>query len=342
MTYAIRLILFLLLVPLSIRANEPARPAPPLSLIQKIPARKSPLSGYFLTDSIEIGRPFQYAVTYRHAPIVDVLFPDTAKHFAPYRVQKVTVFATETNGIGFDAVSRDSAVYTLVSFETDSIQLLRVPIRVINETDCTAQWTLIDTVFLRSKLPLAKVDSLRLNRPKLTTDTNLVTLQQQFNYWALALGVISIALTTLLLYGLFGQAIKRQWRLYQLKRRHLVFLNDYNRLTRTINSYTAAEIANQAVVMWKSYLERLDKQPYTSLTTPELAVRINDERVANALREADRMIYGGTYSPESLPALRLLGEVATNAYHRSRASVQTTADTDSEPTSQSTETPTIS
>ncbi|MVM29489.1 hypothetical protein GO755_05555 [Spirosoma sp. HMF4905] len=338
MTYAIRLFFFLFVLPLSIRANEPIRPTVPQSLLrqsssQQLSLRQSPLRGYFLTDSVEIGRPFQYALTYRHAPIIDVLFPDTAHHFAPYRVQKVTVFATQTTGIGFDAISRDSAVYTLVSFETDSIQLLRVPIRIINEVDCTAQWTLTDTVFLRSKLPVTRLDSLRSVLPKLATDTTLVTLQQQFNYWALALGFLSIALAAFLLYGLFGRTIRRQWRLYQLKRRHLAFLNEYNRLTRTINSYTAAEIANQAVILWKSYLERLDKQPYTSLTTPELAVQMNDERVANALREADLIIYGGTYSPESLPALRLLGELATNAYHNSRASLQTKIDPTTEPPS---------
>ncbi|QDK83929.1 hypothetical protein EXU85_32315 [Spirosoma sp. KCTC 42546] len=273
---------------------------------------------------------------------MDVLFPDTARHFAPYRVKSVAVFATQTTGVGFEAISRDSAVYTLVSFETDPIQLVRVPIRVINEADCTAQWTQTDTVFLRSKLSQAMLDSSGSVKSKLATNTNLATLQQQFNYLALALGLVSIALVSFAMYGLFGRAIRRQWRLYQLKRRHLTFLNDYNRLTRTINSYTAAEIANQAVIMWKLYLEQLDKQPYTSLTTPELAARIDDERITNALREADLMIYGGAYSPDSLPALRLLGEVATNAYHRSRARMQVPENPDSSTISQSAETPSIS
>ncbi|WP_246859340.1 hypothetical protein [Spirosoma sp. KCTC 42546] len=310
--------------------------------MQPSPSRQLSLQGHFLTDSIEIGRPFQYALTYRHSPIIDVLFPDTARHFAPYRVKSVAVFATQTTGVGFEAISRDSAVYTLVSFETDPIQLVRVPIRVINEADCTAQWTQTDTVFLRSKLSQAMLDSSGSVKSKLATNTNLATLQQQFNYLALALGLVSIALVSFAMYGLFGRAIRRQWRLYQLKRRHLTFLNDYNRLTRTINSYTAAEIANQAVIMWKLYLEQLDKQPYTSLTTPELAARIDDERITNALREADLMIYGGAYSPDSLPALRLLGEVATNAYHRSRARMQVPENPDSSTISQSAETPSIS
>ena len=278
--------------------------------------------GHFLTDSIEIGRPFQYALTYRHAATKDVLFPDTARSFVPYRVQNVTVFATQTSGNGPSAVSMDSAVYTLISFRIDSVQRLRVPVLLIHDADCTAQWTMTDSVFLRSKLPATLLDSTRRLVPILATETDLALLQQQFNYWALAVGFMGAGLITFILYRLFGRSIRQRWTLYQLKRRHIRFLNEFNRLSRRINSYTASETANQAVVMWKMYLEMIDLQPYTSLTTPELAARINDERVTNALREADRMIYSGAFSVESLPALRLLGEVATNSYHQVRDRLQ--------------------
>lgn len=290
--------------------------------LRQSPLRQSPLWGHFLTDSIEIGRPFQYALTYRHSPIIDVLFPDTALNFAPYKVQNVAVFATQTTGSSYNAVSRDSAVYTLVSFETDSIQLLRVPIRIINDADCTVQWTGIDTVFLHSKLP--PIRSLITSSQSLTldTETDLAPLQQQLNYSVLATGLLVISLIALLLYGLFGRAIRRLWRLYQLNRRHTRFLRDYNRLSQRLNSFTASETANQAVVLWKTYLEKLDLQPYTSLTTPEIAERMNNERIADALREADRMIYGGTFSPQSQLALQALSDIATQTYHDRRTKLQ--------------------
>jgi hypothetical protein len=286
------------------------------------PPMQSMVRARFLTDSIEIGRPFRYALTYRHSPRADVLFPDTAMHFRPYRVQKVDVYATQTTGTGSMAVSRDSAVYTLVSFETDSAQLLRVPIRIINDADCTAQWTQPDTVFLQSKLPVRHPDSTRRQSLTLAAETKLVPLQQQFNYSVLARSLLLVSVTAVLLYGLFGRIIRRQWRLYQLNRRHIRFLHMYNQLSRNINSFTASEAANQAVVMWKMYLERLERQPYISLTTPELAERLDDEQVTDALRETDRMIYGGTFSPQSQLALHVLRDVATQTYHRSRTKLQ--------------------
>ncbi|MFD2932601.1 hypothetical protein [Spirosoma flavum] len=289
--------------------------------LQQSPVQQSPLGGHFLVDSIEIGRPFRYALTYRHSPTTDVLFPDTARHFAPYRVQKVAVFATKTSGTGPMAISRDSAVYTLVSFETESIQALRVPIRVINDIDCTAQWTQTDTVFLRSKLPRALPNSLAPQSHTLATETTLAPLQQQFNYVSLAIGFIGIALIISLLYLLFGKLARRQWRLYLFNRRHIRFLREYTLLNERISPFTAAETANQAVVMWKTYLEQLDPQPYISLTTPELADRLRDQRVTNALREADQMIYGGTFTPQSQAALQVLSDVATQIYLRGRTNL---------------------
>ncbi len=278
----------------------------------------APLTGYFLSDSIEIGRPFRYALAYHHPPTVDVLFPDTARYFAPYRVQKVAVFATQTTGAGPAAVSRDSAVYTLVSFDTDSIQLLQVPVRIINDIDCTTYWTLADTVFLRSKLSKTLPDSLAARSFTLATETKLAPLQQQFNYRALGIGFVVFSVLFGLLYWLFGRSVRRQWRLYLLNRQHIRFMSEYTQLTAGVSAFTAADVANQAVIIWKIYLERLDPQPYTSLTTTELAERMNDERVTNALREADQMIYGNAFTDQSQSALHVLSDVATEAYHRCR------------------------
>lgn len=285
------------------------------------PLGKPSLRGYFLDDSIEIGRPFRYSLAYRHPASVDVLFPDTAQHFVPFRVQKVALFATRTTGAGPAASSLDSAVYTLVSFETDSVQTVRVLVRVLHNADCTAQWTQTDTVFLRSKLPGTLPDSLTFRSLRLATETKLAPLQQQFNYRSLAIGFVSAGLVIGVLYLLFGRLTRRQWRLYLLNRRHARFLREFAQLNGRMSSFTAAETANQAVVMWKTYLEQLDPQPYISLTTPELAERLRDERVTTALREADQMIYGGTFTPQAQSALQVLSDVATKMYLERRLKV---------------------
>jgi hypothetical protein len=302
--------LILLLVTLVLHAQPPTQPA---------------LVGRFLTDSIDIGRPFQYSLTYRHPPTADLLFPDTASLFAPYRVEKVALFTTRTVGAGLDAISTDSAVYTLLSFETDSVQLLRVPIRLINAADCTDLFTQIDTVFLRSQVGALPAGLTNASSLTLATETTLAPLQQQFNYPVLGLVVAGLALVAGLLYAFFGRTLRRQWRLFRLNRRHRQFLRDFDLLSHGISPSTAADVANQAVINWKTYLEKIERQPYSSLTTSEIAERVNDERVTNALREADLMIYGGAFSPQSADSLRVLSDVATQRYYHRRADLQASA-----------------
>ncbi|WP_338874527.1 hypothetical protein WBJ53_02810 [Spirosoma sp. SC4-14] len=280
------------------------------------------LKGQFLTDSIEIGRPFRYALTYRHPPTAEVLFPDTAYHFLPFRVKEVTVSPTLTTGEGKIAVSRDSAVYTLISFETDSVQLLQVPIRLVNANDCTVIMSQIDTVFLRTHLKSPGSKSKFPKNLSLASETELAKLQQQFNYPVLGEVLLAAWALLTLIYLLFGRQMRRKWHLYQLYLHQKRFLRDYTKLSQQLSAENASEVANQAVIIWKTYLEELERQPYASLTTPEIAERTGDERVADALREADRMIYGGEFSGQAFDALRVLRTVAVQAYRRRRSSIQ--------------------
>lgn len=279
-------------------------------------AQTPAVQGRFLTDSIDIGRPFRYALTFDHAPTVDVFFPDTARQFGPFLVQDVVTLATRTTGSGRRAVSRDSAVYTLVSFSVDPVQVLRVPVLQVNNIDSATFLTQPDTVLLRSTLNPAAPG--KPNAGLLTTETDVLPLQQQFNYPLLGVSLLLAGIVGFLLYGLFRRPISRLYTLYRLNRRHIRFLREYTRLIRLLNADTASDYANQSVILWKTYLEKLEKRPYIPLTTSEIAERMADPDVADALRQADRMIYGGGYSDQSQAALRVLSGVATRAYHQQR------------------------
>jgi hypothetical protein len=271
--------------------------------------------GTFLDDTIETGRPFRYALTVRHASTDDVLFPDTARHFAPFWVRGLTVYPTRTQG----NVSTDSAVYSLVSFEVSRARVLQVPVYLLRGADCTAVLSSPDTVFLQSAvLASARPDTLRL-RP----DPQLATLPQQFNYANLMLATTAVGVAIMALYILFGKATRQRWALYILGRKHRNFLTRYRQLTRNVGPESSGEATNQAIVVWKQYLERTERQPYTSLTSREIADRFaDDSRLADALHETDRMIYGGTFTEQSPLALQVLRDVAVAAYERRQQAVR--------------------
>jgi hypothetical protein len=249
----------------------------------------------------------------RHRASQDVFFPDTARQFAPFLVQRLAVFPTRTvNGI-----SLDSAVYTLVSFEVSRARVLQLPVYLANGADCTALLSSPDTVFLQS----AVLASARLDTLRLAADARLTPLPQEFNYAYLTVAVGAMGVVAAAIYILFGSLLRQRWQRYLLARYHTRFLTGYNQLTRNLGPETTGETTNQVIVNWKKYLERLEKKPYTSLTSREIADRIGDDRLAGALRETDRMVYGGAFTDQSPLALRVLRDVAVTAYQRRREAI---------------------
>ncbi|WP_128545688.1 hypothetical protein [Larkinella soli] len=264
--------------------------------------------GVFISDTVEIGKPFQYSLSLLHRPAADVLFPDTARFFAPFLVRDISIFSTRTNAKG----SLDSAVYTLVSFETSPMQTLRVPVILIrNGTDSVSVFSNTDTVRLRERIQSRRLDTLRLS-----TYTDVVTLRQQMNYPLLFVILLGTLGGVGIVFLFFGRDIRTRILRYRLHRQHLDFHRSFNRMARSIGPETAHEEAGRAVVLWKEYMEWLEGKPYTSLTTREIVESVRDNRLADALKEIDGVVYGGVYSDQTQQSLRVLSELADIAYYR--------------------------
>lgn len=267
-------------------------------------------NGVFLTDTIEIGKPFQYSLSVRHRPNVEVIFPDTARDFSPFLVRTIEIFSTRTDARG----SLDSSVYTLISFETRPTQTLQVPILLLRTpTDSAVVRSNVDTIRLRERIQTQRPDTLRLS-----TNTSVVPLRQQMNYPLLMTILVGLCALAGVLFLFFGGTIRTRVRRYQLYRQYLNFQRAFNRLARNTGPETAHEDAGRAVVIWKKYMERLERKPFTSLTTREIVELVQDNRLADALKEIDGVIYGGVYSDQTQQSLRVLIEVADSAYQRNR------------------------
>lgn len=266
-------------------------------------------NGHFLTDSIEVGKPFKYALSFRHSPRIEVFFPDTSTAFRPFEVIKLDYFPTETNAKG----SLDSAVYTLLSFELAKNQSLSVPVWVKEDRDCTAIYSEVDAIKLRELIKGNVPDSLHLQ-----ADTLVVALKSQTNYPYLVLIGLLISLIGTGVYLLFGEALTRQWELYQMFLRNREFKRSFTRLTRDINGPKGIENAEKVVVLWKIYLQRLERKPYVTYTTKEIMDNLPDEQLAEALRSIDGVIYGGVSSRNTADSLNILRDIADQTYRNKR------------------------
>lgn len=261
--------------------------------------------GRFQTDSIELGRPIDYALSYHHSPSAEVFFPDTTYNFYPFEIIRRNIFPTSTT----NGVSTDSVVYTLVTFDITKNQKLGLPIYLLSKRDCTAVYALTDSVFLKEMIKTS-VDSLQLK-----TDTKLLPLSQQVNYPKILTYLLGLLGIVLIIYAFFGRFIRKQYTLFLFGRRHKDFQTNYKKFTRsTLDDVTIGK----ALVLWKKHLEWLEKRPYTSYTTKEIISRLPNERLEEALREVDSAIYGGILSTQMPQAMNVLLDKATELYKNRR------------------------
>ena len=278
--------------------------------IAQIPSWTPP-KGKFLSDSVKVGLPVQYALSYRHKATADVFFPDSAYNFAPFEMVKREYFNTVTDQNG----SLDSVIYTLISFEVTPVQELSLPVYVRAKRDCTRVFAPMDYVILNSIIkPNVNIDSLSLKK-----DTRLVPIAQQVNFPLIFLIIIGLLLVIGMVFWFFGKPIRRQVRLFNFKRRYDDFRKLFQRLSRgTDDAKKHLENIERAVVLWKKYIERIENKPFTTFTTKEILDNLKDNRLSDALREIDATVYGGVYSSKTIASLQVLQELAEGLYRERR------------------------
>lgn len=249
--------------------------------------------GHFQADSIKVGEPATYTLSFRYPRDLEVVFPDENENYAPFEYLDRQFFPTRTDSL----YSFDSVVYQITTFELDSIQSLALPVYIVSkdkkgEPDSTAIYADADSVFLQRLITQAP-DSLNL---KANTEYRLVDLQ--FNYPYLLIVIVAFILLVVLVYVIFGKKIRRQWKIYRLKKDNKNFHEQFNSAVAALKSTPSRHHLEETLVIWKRYMERLDHIPYTKLTTKEIVQLPSGELLQENLRAIDRSIYGRSLNGE--------------------------------------------
>jgi len=267
--------------------------------------------GRFLTDSAKIGLPVQYALSLRHAPEVQIVFPDSGYQFAPFEWVGKRYFPTRTDAQG----SVDSVVYTLTTFSIAPMQQLRLPVFVVQQRDCTAVYAGTDSILVQELIS----QSPRFLSPR--ANTHYVPVRQTLDYRLILLLVVISALILGILYALFGRHIRRLYRLYRLWREYRTFVSHYEKLRRQVRQQKQPAAVETTVTLWKRYMEQLHEKPYSSYTTREITEIIPNPKLSDSLQIADRAVYGNSMPDEIYGALRTLQTAAESYYKDKRMEV---------------------
>ena len=249
--------------------------------------------GYFSSDTVKVGQPVRYTLTFRYPRDLEVVFPDEEDNYAPFEYLDRTFFPTRSDSI----YSYDSVVYEVATFELDSVQPLTLPVYVVDsdengKADSTAIYADIDSIHLQAiiqQLP----DSVALKE-----NTNPLKIPLQFNYPYLLVGIGALIALLVLGYVLFGQQIRRRWQLRQLRKANRQFTTRFSEAMAALKGSPDRQRSEEVLVLWKNYMERLDRTPYTKMTTREITQLPSGEPLRDDLRAIDRSIYGKAMNGE--------------------------------------------
>lgn len=246
------------------------------------------LKSGFLQDSIRLGDPIEYYLVARYPSDLTVLFPDSTYKFAPFEFVSKKYFPTQTRQFE----SYDSAVYQFQTFEVLDVQYLSLPAFVVNPSDCTRYVPQRDSVFLKSMIREPIPDSLAAQDLPLKSNTLYNRVSFLFNYPVLVIVVGALFFISIIVWIVFGKKIKKYFRLRKLEKNHARFHDSFSLLLSQLKSHYAPDRTEEAVSLWKKYLEELERKPYTKLTTRETIRLEKDENLGESLHQLDMAIYG--------------------------------------------------
>jgi len=246
------------------------------------------VKSHFQSDSISVGKIIPYSLTARYQRDKQVFFPDSTFSFAPFEISKKKYFPTVTNGNS----SYDSVVYFLTTFELDSIQRLKLPVFVLIQKDCLKVFSANDSVYLNFRVT-AMPDSVAIEKLPLKTNTNYLAVSWLLNYPIVATIVGSLIVLAIIAWIIFGKRIRKYFAMKKLNKEYRAFLERFTTSLNKLSGGFTSRRAEDVLIIWKTYMEDLEKSPYTKFTSREIVRLVNNQELEVALRTIDRGIYGG-------------------------------------------------
>jgi hypothetical protein len=137
-------------------------------------------------------------------------------------------------------------------------------------------------------------------------------LDKPFNWFVFSAIIGGILLVVGILFFVFAERIKRLFRKNRERLRWIQFERKWKKLSDLLQQQPNQSTADEAVGLWKGYLEHLRSQPIQEWTSSEIAAALDDKEVFKALRTIDMIIYAGVEGDTSAATSYLLEVAKTN------------------------------
>ena len=268
----------------------------------QLSAQKVQVSGYFSQDSAQLGERVAFVLKASYPQSAQLIFPDSTYDFAPFVFLEKKTFVSMTT----DGVTQDSALYFLSNFSLEPSSYLSLPVFELARYDSITYYT--NEAELKLKLNLDSIPE------QLQFKENNVyqPLDKPFNWFVFGAVFAGILLSLGILFFVFAERIKRLFRKNREKIRWIQFERKWKKLAESLQQNPNQTLADEAIGLWKGYLEHLRYQPIQEWTSSEIAAALEDKEVFKALRSIDMIIYAGGEGDTSAATTYLLEVARTN------------------------------
>ncbi|MGL4631401.1 MAG: hypothetical protein ACRCVT_09360 [Leadbetterella sp.] len=237
------------------------------------------VQGYFITDSIQLGLPFDYILICKHDNTKEIVFPNTHSNYKPFILKNIENYPTIKKGDTFI----DSVRYTLVSYEVDKIQSLQMSVK--DYLTKKIYRSNIAKVYFKNLV--SKQD---IKKPYLKPKLNSSSVPLDTNYPKMILFVLLVLTVLYLIWILMGDKIILNVKLWLFSRKQKEFLSQFKKL---LNNSADLESNKQALSIWKIHMQWLTHRPFTTMSTKEIKGISEDDRLVDALSYVDAAVFGG-------------------------------------------------
>ena len=268
----------------------------------QVSAQKVQVSGYFTKDSARLGERVGYVLKASYPQSAQLIFPDSTYDFSPFVfLEKKTFVSATTEGI-----TQDSSVYFLSNFSLEPSSYLALPVFELNRYDSITHYT--TDAELKLKLNLDSIPE----HLQFKENNVYQPLDKPFNWFVFSAIIGGILLVVGILFFVFAERIKRLFRKNRERLRWIQFERKWKKLSDLLQQQPNQSTADEAVGLWKGYLEHLRSQPIQEWTSSEIAAALDDKEVFKALRTIDMIIYAGVEGDTSAATSYLLEVAKTN------------------------------
>lgn len=251
-----------------------------------INAQNIVVKGAFLKDSVKVGEHLHFSLCAVSNSSDQLVFPNETYAFTPFEFIEKKAFSTVTHD---STQVKDSAIYTLRTFEMDSALILQLPVYKI-----TAKGDSISYFHEPQEIKLKRVITSPPSEIKVkeTTAYQEIPLLTNWPLWTTILITLTIVLGIVLIFT--GKPILRYFAIRRLTKKHQKFLLKFETSLQALAQQNGNAKPAPWLQEWKDHTGYLAKKPLKSYTTKDFKAYFPEETpLVNSLSTIDGVIYGG-------------------------------------------------